>query len=43
MINNEDYTVELILISSENVYDEQFERILEEENPWSNIKQLQIY
>lgn len=43
MINNEDYTVEWILISSENVYDEQFERILEEENPWSNIKQLQIY
>lgn len=43
MINKEDYTVEWILISSENVYNEQFERILEEEKLWSNIKQLQIY
>lgn len=43
LINEEDYTVEWILISSENVYNEQFERILEEENLWSNIKQLQIY
>lgn len=43
MIDKEEYTVEWILISSENVYNEQFERILKEEKPWSNIKHLQIY
>lgn len=42
MIDNVDYTVEWMLLSFENEYNEQFEKILDEENLWSSIKELKI-
>ncbi len=35
--------VEWVLLSFENEHNEQYEKILEEEKLWSNIKQLRLY
>lgn len=43
MIDEVEYKVEWILLSFENEYNEQYEKILEEEKLWSNIKQLRLY
>ncbi|MBO5081875.1 MAG: hypothetical protein J6C06_04640 [Lachnospiraceae bacterium] len=43
MINEVEYTVEWILLSFEIEHNEQYEKILEEEKLWSNIKQLRLY
>ncbi len=43
MINEVEYTVEWVLLSFENEHNEQYEKILEEEKLWSNIKQLRLY
>jgi len=42
MINGVEYTVEWVLLSFKNEHNEQYEKILEEEKPWSNIKQLRL-
>lgn len=43
MLDDVDYTVEWMLLTFESEYNEQFERILDEEKLWSNIKELKIY
>lgn len=43
MVDSVDYTVEWLLLTYENEYNEQFEKILDEEKLWSNIKELKIY
>ena len=43
MLDNVDYTVEWMLLTFENEYDEHFEKLLDEEKLWSNIKELKIY
>lgn len=43
MVDDVDYTVEWMVLTSENEYDEYYEQVLKEENLWSNSKKLQIY
>lgn len=43
MIDDVDYTVEWMLLASENEYDEYYEQILKEENPWENGKKIRNY
>lgn len=43
MIDDVDYSVEWMILEAENEYDEYYEKILKEENPWSNGKKLRIY
>lgn len=43
MVDDVDYTVEWMVLTSENEYDEYYEQVLKEENLWSNGKKLQIY
>ncbi|MFR0969530.1 MAG: hypothetical protein ACLSEV_09615 [Coprococcus sp.] len=40
MIDDVDYTVEWMILASENEYDEYYEQILKEEKPWENGKKL---
>ena len=43
MIDDVDYTVEWMILASENEYDEYYEQILKEEKPWENGKKLRNY
>lgn len=43
MIDDVNYTVEWMILASENEYDEYYEQILKEEDLWSNGKKLRIY
>lgn len=42
-IDEENYVVEWFLQSFENSYNEQFEKILEEEKLWSNAKKIELF
>ena len=43
MIDDVNYTVEWMILASENEYDKYYEQILKEEDLWSNGKKLRIY
>ena len=43
MMDDVNYTVEWMILASENEYDEYYEQILKEEDLWSNGKKLRIY
>ena len=43
MINDVDYTVEWMVLTSENENDAYYEQLLKKEDPWKNGKKLTIY
>ncbi len=43
MLDNEEYSVEWMYMSGDNVYDKQIEKLIREENLWGNAKKLDTY